>query len=322
MANIVVIGLGKMGTALGLAFKKAGHTIMHGVATHPASPESQRFKSLTQADVSELNQAHAPLKAADLILITVPDKAVTDTAQTLVRHDLLSQRQIVAHTAGALSSDVLDCVRAHASAISMHPLQTVANPALGPTLLRGVTFTVEGDESACHHAMDWVESIGGIPVRIDARTRPQYHAAAVLASNAVVALANVAAQLSGLESGVHALLPLMKGAIQNLEQLGATQALTGPVERNDVSTVMKHLHAMEHNPTTTLVYAALGLATADVAKAKGSLTSEQWTEFRRIFTEAGRFQNPGGMLFEQASYSSNVIEDETSRRKNCHDDSL
>ena len=113
---------------------------------------------------------------------------------------------------------------------------------------------------------------------------PAYHAAAALASNALVALASVAAQVSGLSDGLKALLPLLYGAVDNLDRLGLPAALTGPIERGDISTVEAHLQALQHNPTALSVYAALGKATADVARSKESLSQQQWEYFQQLFT--------------------------------------
>lgn len=286
MSDIVVIGPGRMGTALALCFEQGGHRILGGVSRphRNESPESARFMDLVGAPVVEMDKSRHLLEQANVILITVPDKAVTSIAQTLFDEGLLRAGQTVVHTAGALSSEVLVPVtEAGAYKLCMHPLQAVANPQTGSRLFKGTTFTLEGDREAVERAIEWVHSFGGVPVCLDAEARPRYHAAAVLASNAIVALAHVASQLANLPTGVAALLPLIKGAIANIESLGLEQALTGPIERGDISTVMKHLEALRHNPTTMSVYLALGRATADLAFKKGSLTDQQRAAFEQLF---------------------------------------
>jgi predicted short-subunit dehydrogenase-like oxidoreductase (DUF2520 family) len=194
-----------------------------------------------------------------------------------------SQGQIVAHTAGSLSSEALDplpSIGVHT--LSLHPLQTVAAPADGPVLMKGITFTLEGDAQAAAQVSEWVRAFGGHPVTLSRELRPQYHAAAVLASNALIALASAATQVCGLENGLEALLPLMKGAMANLERLGLPDALTGPIERGDVGTVQKHLHALEKYGTVQRVYCALGLITADVALQKGSISKDEWRDIRHL----------------------------------------
>ena len=78
-----------------------------------------------------------------------------------------------------------------------------------------------------------------------------YHAGAVMASNYVVALADVARSLlvaAGHPRGgrrCRRCVPLMTSAVRNLVEIGpARRALTGPVARGDVGSVERHLEAL------------------------------------------------------------------------------
>jgi predicted short-subunit dehydrogenase-like oxidoreductase (DUF2520 family) len=75
--------------------------------------------------------------------------------------------------------------------------------------------------------------------------RARYHAAATVASNHLVALLGQVARLAET-TGVPpaAFLPLVRATVDNVEVLGATDALTGPVARGDVDTVVRHLDAL------------------------------------------------------------------------------
>ena len=285
MDKFAVIGPGRVGTALTLALQNAGYSVLaaHG-SSQTRTGNHQRFESLTGVPVLNWETFTDRLQQADVVVVSVPDKAVTSVAQTLGNTGDLCAGKIVVHTAGALGSDALAAVQAAGSfVLGLHPLQTVADPAAGVALLRGAYCTLEGDSAAVAQANQWIADWGGIAVTIEAKDRPRYHAAAVLASNAVVALAAVAVRLSGLEAGVEAFLPLLQGAVQNLRNLGVPDALTGPVDRGDFRTVESHLQALKNNPTELSVYAALGIATADVAFAKGSLSPLQRDQFVELF---------------------------------------
>src|SRR5436309_408691 len=72
----------------------------------------------------------------------------------------------------------------------------------------------------------------------------------VMASNYVVALADMAQRLlvkAGVpqEQALPVLIPLLASVVQNLAQVGLPGALTGPVERGDVSSVEQHLRTLE-----------------------------------------------------------------------------
>jgi predicted short-subunit dehydrogenase-like oxidoreductase (DUF2520 family) len=284
MHRFVIVGPGRMGTALSLALKASGHEVLAAVHPSPSGESSRRYQELTDVPVVAWEGAEAFVRAADVVLITVPDKAVTRVAQTLAEKQWLDADKVVVQTAGSLSSEALSPVRqSGAGRLTLHPLQTIADPAAGPQLLRGVYCTLDGDDKSVALGSNWVRAWGGIPICIRPEQRPAYHAAAVLASNAVVALASVAAELSGIPDGLSALLPLLRGAVANLERLGLPAALTGPIERGDMPTVEAHLSALHNNPTALHVYAALGKATADVARSKGSISPLQWENFQQMF---------------------------------------
>jgi predicted short-subunit dehydrogenase-like oxidoreductase (DUF2520 family) len=83
------------------------------------------------------------------------------------------------------------------------------------------------------------------PFHVANSQRAQYHAAATIASNHLVALLGQAVRVAHA-AGVppQALLPLVRASVDNVEALGAAAALTGPVARGDVDTVARHLDAL------------------------------------------------------------------------------
>src|SRR5690606_32099544 len=129
---------------------------------------------------------------------------------------------------------------------SMHPLMAVADPWLAGERLIGAAFAITGEPAAIAAARRVVSALGGVPLMIPATQRPMYHAAAVVASNYLVALTGLAVRMLG-EAGieeddaVRALLPLLRGTLDNIGQLGVRAAVTGPIARGDVDTVRLHL---------------------------------------------------------------------------------
>jgi predicted short-subunit dehydrogenase-like oxidoreductase (DUF2520 family) len=104
---------------------------------------------------------------------------------------------------------------------------------------------------------------------------------AVLASNYLVALLDLAAGLwvewgATPEDGLRALLPLVRGTIENMDALGIPAALTGPIARGDAGTVQRHIEALRTlAPHVMPVYKELGLRAVSVALAKGTIDSKQ-----------------------------------------------
>jgi predicted short-subunit dehydrogenase-like oxidoreductase (DUF2520 family) len=99
-----------------------------------------------------------------------------------------------------------------------------------------------------------------------------YHAGAVMVANYTVTLVGVAERLARA-AGVpvtlaeRLYLPLLRGALENLEELGPARALTGPVRRGDDGTIRAHLEALE--PEDRVLYAALGRAALELAREAG-----------------------------------------------------
>jgi len=115
-----------------------------------------------------------------------------------------------------------------------------------------------------------------------------YHTAAVIASNYLVTLVKLATDLWQSFSvpphqAAQALLPLIRGTINNIDAIGIPQCLTGPIARGDTGTVKKHLNALQKTaPNLCSTYRELGLQTIPVALAKGRISKEQAEELQII----------------------------------------
>src|SRR5262249_32599336 len=71
------------------------------------------------------------------------------------------------------------------------------------------------------------------------------------------------------------LIPLLSSVVQNLAQVGLPGALTGPVERGDVSTVEQHLRMLEAKaPDLLELYRLVGRDVLRLAQEKSKLPPE------------------------------------------------
>jgi predicted short-subunit dehydrogenase-like oxidoreductase (DUF2520 family) len=120
------------------------------------------------------------------------------------------------------------------------------NPEVGAERLRsGVTFAVAGDPAARAMATD----LGGVPVVVADEDRANYHAAATVAANHLVALLGQVervAATAGLPLGAFA--GLIHAAADDALALGPHAALTGPAVRGDWATVDRHRAALAAMP--------------------------------------------------------------------------
>jgi predicted short-subunit dehydrogenase-like oxidoreductase (DUF2520 family) len=180
----------------------------------------------------DLRQAGA---GVDLLLITTTDEAIRRVAAAVAPR----AGTVVAHCSGAHALEVLE---PHPRRASVHPLASVPDPEIGAARLAGgCAFAVDGDALV----EELVESLGGRCFRVDPADRVRYHAAAVIASNHLVALLGQVERVAA-DAGlpIDAYLDLVQQTLDNVRRLGPSAALTGPVARGDWATVYRHLLAV------------------------------------------------------------------------------
>ena len=87
-------------------------------------------------------------------------------------------------------------------------------------------------------------------------------------------------------------MPLLRGTLNNIENAGIPQALTGPIARGDVETVKKHLAALQKEaPDALSTYCELGLQTIPIAQAKGKIDEEKAAELRTLLKAGFKRKN-------------------------------
>ena len=146
---------------------------------------------------------------------------------------------LVVHASGATPMDALI---PHARRGVLHPLMTVPTP---DTNLRGAPCAISAADPLDRLAIEALaETLGMQPFVVAEEDRAAYHAAASMASNALVAL-EVAAERLMATAGVprSALVPLVESSVRNWAADGAA-ALTGPVSRGDWSVVARQRDAV------------------------------------------------------------------------------
>ena len=85
-------------------------------------------------------------------------------------------------------------------------------------------------------------------------------------------IALTTAEAAGLDPQLawQALSPLIQKTITNIDQLGTSGALTGPIARGDVNTIKMHLNALNKtDPKLAQLYKQLGDWTVQLAVQKG-----------------------------------------------------
>jgi predicted short-subunit dehydrogenase-like oxidoreductase (DUF2520 family) len=276
------IGAGTVGTALAVRLKEKGYPVI-AVASRSKSSADRLAASVPGCVAHNAKQAVADV--AELVFITTPDGAIAQVAAELRWHP----GQSVVHCSGADSLAPLEPARkAGAQVGGFHPLQTFASVAHAIQNLPGSTFALEAEGELLETLKQMATALEGNWIRLGAGDKVLYHAAAVLACNYLVTLVKLATDLwkafgVSTPEAARALMPLLRGTLNNIENVGLPNCLTGPIARGDLGTIEKHIAALEKSaPAVLSTYRELGLQTIPVALAKGKIDSSRAEEMRRI----------------------------------------
>jgi predicted short-subunit dehydrogenase-like oxidoreductase (DUF2520 family) len=287
--RIGVIGVGRAGGALGRALYAAGYSV---VSVWSRSPE----RATVLAREIGAQYAEAPsdvILTADLTILAVTDQHIQPLAAALATAIPRQDRNIrmLVHLSGVNGATILQSL-ADVGVLTgaFHPLQTFADER--SPVLAGTHFGIEASEPLRTILRTIATVLGGRPLDLDPNDRALYHAAATMTSNYTISLIAQAVELMQLagfsaEQSLDALLPLLRGTVENLDRRGLPQALTGPIVRGDITTVQYHLNALsERAPDIRSIYRALGAAALPLATIQG-LDPERLQALKRLLVPQG-----------------------------------
>lgn len=216
MPVIRVIGPGRAGKAFATALEKAGWTV-------------DGF--LGRGD--DLSCAAA---GVDLLVLATPDQSIFEVANVVNS----VPTTVVAHLSGALGLDVL---APHERRAAIHPLVSIpSDSGVSQLFDNGIWFSIVGDPLIS----EIVEDLKGRAIVVSEEDRVIYHAAAVIASNHLVALlGQVDRIVTSLGLPLEPFCDLAYGSLENVRRLGTEAALTGPASRGDEKIIEAHLAVLE-----------------------------------------------------------------------------
>lgn len=285
--KIAIVGAGVVGTALASLLKEKGYALC-GMAGR-GEESLKKAAAIVGGEVRTTTAPEEITQEADLVFITTSDSAIEEVCEGIAGKGGFRPGQIVVHTSGALPSTILKSAQEKGALIaSIHPLQSFANVKEAVKILPSSIFNLEGDPKAIPILTEMVQELGGKPLTIATREKPLYHAAAVVACNLLVTLVYLSYRLFEAidipqEDAAQALLPLIKGTVNNIEHLGPAKALTGPIARGDVGVIRGHLDALKTvDPRFTDIYCAISRLTVEVGIKKGTLSIDRAEEILQL----------------------------------------
>lgn len=287
-----MIGAGPVATALAGGLRLAGVPVLGLWARRP---EASRAAGAASGVAAYSSAPPDLLLESAVVILAVADRAISDVARMLVGTGLVGRSHVLVHCSGVLSAEEAFAPvegRIGGCAI-MHPLRAIPDGRAAMHDLGGTVFGIEGDAAGRHVVRDLVVAVGGRPLELSGDKLAAYHAAAATASNYLVALVDAAAAMLGRAGideadAVGALLPLMRGTLDNIATSGVAGALTGPIRRGDTETVARHLDALVGAaPEVIETYKVLGRLTVALTRINGQVDAGRLDEIEALLREAG-----------------------------------
>lgn len=268
--RITIIGFGNVGKALCSQFVDNDFEVISVFNRSNIHAEySKKFPQIAfhtgLPDSSQLMANHLFLTVSDDALETVIDKlneSIDDFSG-----------KFIYHCSGTHASSMMQPLRESGAKIaSFHPMKAVTQESAS---FADTWFDVEGDQQAIDKLSEIANAFNAKIFQIKPESKPYLHAAAVVASNYLVVLTDIVSRISqagGIEEeeALQSIIPLMHNTLNNVNELGPAQALTGPIRRGDVNTVKYHLKILNNSPDLISLYKVLGLETIRMAERNHS----------------------------------------------------
>ena len=208
---IGIVGAGAVGTALGVALSRAGWPVAAVASRDPARRE--RFRRLV-AGTRAFAEATAILDEVELVILAVPDDALPGSPAGSGCTAARRSSTRAASWARRSSPRPWPPGRRSARSIRSSPSPTPSGP-WPPSTARPSRSRATTSSSACWPR--WPRRSAATAVRLAPGAKSAYHAAAVLAAGASIALLDAIAEL---------------GRVAGLDEAGAL-AIYGPLDRAD-----------------------------------------------------------------------------------------
>lgn len=260
------IGAGKVGCTLAKYFTLCGMEI--------AGFYSRSYQHTKEACEFTHSRAYSSLanlvNDCDCLFITVPDSQIEMIWLELCQ--LPVTNKWIGHCSGLLTSQLFVYNKTiHPFAFSLHPLYAIYDRFDCYQVMSKISFTLEADKNIISELQTLFSPIKNPIAILSANNKPLYHAACVMLSNQVIALAQIGIELftqCGLDADFsqRAWQPLFLDNANTVCQVGVINALTGPIERGDIETIRQHLAII---PTQLKpIYQQLSSILLDISRKK------------------------------------------------------
>lgn len=275
MVKIGIIGAGKVGVSLGKYLFDSSLVGFSLNGYYSKTTKSADFASRFTNSIS-YNNLESIVKDSNFLIIATPDGEIKNVWRQLKSYNL--ENKVICHCSGSLSSKIFtDAPSKKIYKGSVHPALAINDISSSYRDLEKAFFSLEGDREFIDIFKNILVKKGNRYKIIRSDDKIKYHLSSVFVSNLFLALGNISLKLleeCGFDESesFDVLANLARLNVENFVKNGPIKALTGPVERNDFTTIENHLISIDDgdikHKSITDIYRLLSLELVEIAKNK------------------------------------------------------
>lgn len=211
----------------------------------------------------------------DTLFLTVNDDSIKEVVEDLIKLNI--KNKILIHTSGCHTSEMFLDLNENNKCYSLHPIGAFNDKYHSYEIIDKIYFTIEGNDISD----DILNLFKGRIKIINSDDKIKYHAGCVMISNLVCGLFNEADEIfKGMNLDLSCFMPLIENNINNIKLYGPKNALTGPVIRNDIETINKHIDSLDGD--IKKIYILLSKSLVNIAK---NITNKDYQELNNLLEE-------------------------------------
>lgn len=243
--RIVIVGSGNVASVLGRLCKQNGHQILQVISRNAGNAKILADElSCEYADYGGKIISHA-----ELYLV-----AVADTALFNLNNIFWLEKELILHTAGSVSKEVLKNVSVNYGVL--YPLQSLRKEM---EYANDIPLLIDGNTEETKTVIeDFAKTLSTNVSKANDEQRLKLHVAAVVVSNFtnhLYALAEDFCKKEGVDFSL--LAPLIMETAERVQKSSPAHVQTGPAVRNDIFTIEKHLRVLTNHPALKNIYIKL-----------------------------------------------------------------
>jgi len=284
----VIIGGGRVGTAIGLQMKKTGFNLL--CIVEKSARQRKKIGEFTDTDIIKSGLSEKIVRESEIIIICTKDDEIETALQELKEFNLKIGNKIIFHTSGMHNSGIIEKYGIRkANCGSFHPVQTFSKcNSESDRYLSGIYISLEGGKTFREYGKLLIREWESETFILKPEDKVTYHLICVLSSNLLIAYFKLISEL-GERIGISVnrfnkiFFPLIRTAMENMVKDGFEKSLTGPIARGDYRTIQKHKSALgKHRKEIEMIYRMLGNEALKLSVKKKSINTKSLKEIKKI----------------------------------------